>query len=272
MIGRVTRDQYISEVGRLIGEGERLQSKPSMVAMRTWIALSDELLRQAWGSMDRYHLSWLSVGRPSGAIRGRAMTEDEEDAYVIEVADAKTAVLRMSLKAVARPVAELLYVLVIQKNAQRIVEFGTSHGYSTIHLAAAADKTGGRVYSVDSMPEKTKVAAAHLEAAGLRDAVTLATADAVDFASALPRDIDFVLVDIPIAPFVPALEDVLDRLSPGALFFVDGGPDGYWDSEQARPLVQRFEDASDFVVTRLPMEKQQLLAVKLDPAASGANS
>jgi len=101
MIWRVTRDQLISETGRLVSEGERLQSQPSMAAMRTWIALTDELLRAAWGSMDRYHLSWLSVGRPSGAIRGRAMTEDEEDAYVREVAVAKTAVLRMSLKAVA---------------------------------------------------------------------------------------------------------------------------------------------------------------------------
>lgn len=178
----------------------------------------------------------------------------------------------MSLKAVARSVAELLYVLVIQKNAQRIVEFGTSHGYSTIHLAAAAAKTGGRVYSVDSMPEKTKIAAAHLDAAGLRDTVTLATADAAAFASVLPRDIDFALVDIPIAGFMPALEDVLDRLAPGALLFVDGGPDGYWDSEPARPFMQRLEDASDFVVARLPMEKQQILAVKLDATTSGATS
>ena len=41
-----------------------------MVALRTWIATSDELLREAWGSMDRYHLSWLMVGRPPGAVRG----------------------------------------------------------------------------------------------------------------------------------------------------------------------------------------------------------
>ena len=102
MIGRVTRDQYVSRVGRLIGEGERLQAQPSIAAMRTWIALSDDLLRDAWGSMDRYHLSWLSVGRPGDAIRGRAMTDLEESAYVREVAQAKTAVLRMSLKAVDR--------------------------------------------------------------------------------------------------------------------------------------------------------------------------
>ena len=100
MIGRVTRDEYIQAVRALVAEGERLERRPSMAALRTWIAASDELLRTAWGSMDRYHLSWLMVGRPADAIRGRAMTPDEEAAYVREVATAKTAALRMSLKAV----------------------------------------------------------------------------------------------------------------------------------------------------------------------------
>ncbi len=100
MIGGVTRDQYIAAIRALIGEGERLAERPSMPALQTWIAASDELLQNAWGSMDRYHLSWLRVGRPADAVRGRAMTDDEEAAYVRDVALAKTAALRMSLKAV----------------------------------------------------------------------------------------------------------------------------------------------------------------------------
>jgi hypothetical protein len=100
MIGRVTRDEYISATRTLVSEGERLAGRPSMAALRTWIATSDELLRNAWGSMDRYHLSWLMVGRPPDAVRGRAMTSGEEAAYVRDVAAAKTAALRMSLKAV----------------------------------------------------------------------------------------------------------------------------------------------------------------------------
>lgn len=100
MIGRVTRDEYIRAVRALISTGEQLGDRPSLAGLRAWIAASDELLRSAWGSMDRYHLSWLMVGRPSDAVRGRAMTAVEEDDYVREVAAAKTAALRMSLKAV----------------------------------------------------------------------------------------------------------------------------------------------------------------------------
>lgn len=100
MIEPVTRDEYIAATRSLIAEGERLGQRPSMAALRTWIAASDELLRNAWGSMDRYHLSWLMVGRPADAVRGRAMSLDEEAAYVRDVAAAKTAALRMSQRAV----------------------------------------------------------------------------------------------------------------------------------------------------------------------------
>src|SRR3954451_9235870 len=102
MIGRMTREQLIRETRRLIEEGERLDALPSLGGLRLWLQLSDDLLSSAWGSMDRYHLSWLMVGKPKETIRGRPMRADEEAAYVREVAAAKTSSLRMSLDAVER--------------------------------------------------------------------------------------------------------------------------------------------------------------------------
>jgi hypothetical protein len=96
----MTRDELIRDTRRLVEEGERLQQTPSMTALRTWLALSDDLLSRAWGSMDRYHLVWLGVGRPRDTIRGRPLTPDEEADYVREVASQKTAALQMSLRAV----------------------------------------------------------------------------------------------------------------------------------------------------------------------------
>ena len=76
--------------------------QPSLNALQTWLQLSDDLLATAWGTMDRYHLAWLMVGKPKGIIRGRGLTGAEEAAYVREVAAQKTAALRMSLDAVER--------------------------------------------------------------------------------------------------------------------------------------------------------------------------
>ena len=95
----MTRDELVRRTRQLIDEGDRLVANPSNAALKVWLQLSDELLAAAWGSMDRYHLAWLQVGRPKDIVRGRPMTDAESAAYVREVASAKTAVLRMSADA-----------------------------------------------------------------------------------------------------------------------------------------------------------------------------
>jgi hypothetical protein len=98
----VTRDELIAGTRQLIDEGDRLRANPSLPSLQMWLQRSDDLLATAWGSMDRYHLAWLMVGKPKAIVRGRPMTPDEEAAYVRLVAEQKTAALRMSLDAVER--------------------------------------------------------------------------------------------------------------------------------------------------------------------------
>jgi hypothetical protein len=98
----VTRDELIARTRQLIDGGERLLAQPSMPGLRVWLQLSDDLLSAAWGTMDRYHLAWLMVGKPKGIVRGRALTADEEAAYVREVAEQKIAALHASLEAAER--------------------------------------------------------------------------------------------------------------------------------------------------------------------------
>lgn len=95
----MTRSDLITRTRSLIEEGERLSVTPALTSLQGWIRASDALLSEAWGSMDRYHMSWLMVGRPAGAVRGRPMYPAEEAAYVRDVAVQKTAALRMSLTA-----------------------------------------------------------------------------------------------------------------------------------------------------------------------------
>jgi predicted O-methyltransferase YrrM len=62
---------------------------------------------------------------------------------------------------VERDTAELLGVLIRAAGARRILELGTSNGYSTIWLADAAQATGGRVVSVDLDAGRTGLARAN---------------------------------------------------------------------------------------------------------------
>ena len=74
--------------------------------------------------------------------------------------------------------AQLLGVLVRAMGARRVLEIGTSNGYSTLWLADAAEAVGGRVVSLDIDPARSALAAEHLGRAGLGGVVELLTEDA----------------------------------------------------------------------------------------------
>ena len=128
----------------------------------------------------------------------------------------------LRLKAVSPQVAHYLCLTAIHQQAQTLVEFGTSHGYSTLHLAAAAQRTGGRIFSLDRVLEKTAAARDNLRQAGLDHLVECYTGEGDAFITALPERVDFVFVDFGLPAFAPMFTMLESRLVAGAFLFVDG--------------------------------------------------
>ncbi len=62
--------------------------------------------------------------------------------------------------------AQIVSMLARGSRAKRVLEIGTSNGYSTIWLAASVVPAGGRVISIDRSPEKHKMARENLAKAG----------------------------------------------------------------------------------------------------------
>ncbi|MGY4531990.1 putative O-methyltransferase YrrM [Pseudomonas sp. TE3786] len=125
--------------------------------------------------------------------------------------------------AVSPATGTLLYMLARSIGAQAIVEFGTSFGISTIHLAAALrDNGGGRLISSEFEPSKVQKARAHLEQGGLLDLVEIRQGDALQTLSVeLPERIDLVLLDGAKALYPQILRQLEQRLRPGALIIAD---------------------------------------------------
>lgn len=124
---------------------------------------------------------------------------------------------------VSRETGTLLYMLARANWAKSIVEFGTSFGLSTIHLAAALrDNGGGRLITTEFESSKIARARHHLEEAGLADLVEFREGDALQtLATGLPESIDLVLLD-GAKPLYPDILDLLeDRLQTGALIVAD---------------------------------------------------
>ena len=90
---------------------------------------------------------------------------------------------------------EFLYMQALASGARNIVEFGTSYGISTLYLAAAAKRNGGRVITCEYVPHKAEAARKNFERAGLADYIELREGDALETLQDLDFSPDFVLLD-----------------------------------------------------------------------------
>jgi predicted O-methyltransferase YrrM len=116
----------------------------------------------------------------------------------------------------------LLYTLIRASRPATVVEFGTSFGISTIHLAAAVRDNGtGRVVSTELHAAKVARARANLVEAGLADVVTILAGDARETLAGLPGPVGFVLLDGWKDLYLPVLRQLEPRLVAGALVVAD---------------------------------------------------
>jgi predicted O-methyltransferase YrrM len=122
---------------------------------------------------------------------------------------------------VGREVAELLRDLALGLGAKTIVELGTSYGYSTLFLADAARRTGGRLYTYDVVESKQAYAREHLAQAGLDGYVEWRCGDAVELLRDQPGPIELVLMDLWKDLYVACLDLVHPSLAPGGVIVAD---------------------------------------------------
>jgi predicted O-methyltransferase YrrM len=125
-------------------------------------------------------------------------------------------VLQDAYMPVSPDTGRLLYALVRACRPEIVVEFGTSFGISTIHLAAAVTDNGtGRVVTTELSDRKATAARNSLEQAGLAGVVTILQGDAVETLASVSGPVGFVLLDVPVLGLLQP------RLVAGALVIAD---------------------------------------------------
>ena len=161
---------------------------------------------------------------------------------------------------ITRDTGEFLSVLVQATAARRVLEIGTSNGYSTLWLANAARATGGAVTTVELSDYKVGLARQNFSRSGLAASITLVQDDAgrvLERAADASFDLVFLDAERPEYPgWWPHLKRVL---RPGGLLVVDNATS---HPEQMAPFVALVKADADCTTSLVPVGNGECLAVK----------
>jgi predicted O-methyltransferase YrrM len=129
---------------------------------------------------------------------------------------------RERLRNVEPATARMLAVLVRATHARRVLELGTSNGYSTLWLADAVASTGGRITTVEIDPQRAKMAEENFARAGLATRIDLRVEDAAAVLAASADDAwGFVFLDAERDQYVGYWPELVRILSLPGLLAVD---------------------------------------------------
>ena len=174
------------------------------------------------------------------AVFGRYAARHQADLdRMRELGPAGFAIRDEFLLPVGLDVGRFLHAMVLARRPARILELGTSYGYSTLFLADAARAIGARVVTMELADYKQAHACTELTEAGLADAVDFRCGDALALLAADPGPWDFVLLDIWKELYLPCFNAFYPKLSEEALI----ASDNMVDPEMARPDVRVYREA-----------------------------
>ncbi len=129
----------------------------------------------------------------------------------------------------------LLFALVAPNAGCEVLEIGSSRGYSTIWLAAAARILGGRVVSLEQVPGKIEAWRRNVADAGLEEWTELVEGDARETLPALEDGFDVVFLDAWKDDYERHFEVARTKLEPGGVVVAD--------NVNSNPVVQAYARA-----------------------------
>ncbi len=155
---------------------------------------------------------------------------------------------------------EFLSVLVRFGTARRVLEIGTSNGYSTLWLAEAAAAIDGHVTTLEFAEDKVAMARSTFARSGLAAHITLVHGDAGQWlAGAAEGSIDLLFLDSDRGQYAGWWPQLRRVLRPGGLLVVDNATS---HAEEMEPLCLLLDADPDFSTSVVPVGNGELLAVR----------
>jgi len=123
---------------------------------------------------------------------------------------------------------KLLYDIIVKNGYTRALEIGTSTGHSSIWIAWALSKTGGKLITIEIDESRHKEAVANIREAGLSEFVDARLADAHKLVKELDGPFDFIFSDADKGWYTNYFKDVDPKLVSGGCFTAHNVRPGSW--------------------------------------------
>jgi predicted O-methyltransferase YrrM len=161
---------------------------------------------------------------------------------------------------ITRDTGQFLEVLVKAARARRILEIGTSNGYSTLWLARAATAVGGRVTTIERSEYKFSLAKANFERAGLTGVIQQVQDEAGNVLSRVEEaSIDFIFLDSERSAYPGWWQQLKRSLSQGGLVVVDNAIS---HQSELAPFMALVEVDPEFTTCLVPVGNGEFVAVR----------
>ena len=124
---------------------------------------------------------------------------------------------------------QALFNLIVKNNYTRALEIGTSTGHSSIWMAWALSKTGGKLITIEIDEDRHKTALQNFKKAGVEEFIDARLADAHQLVKELKGPFDFVFSDADKEWYTQYFKEVDPKLVVGGCFTAHNVTDGFGD-------------------------------------------
>jgi len=161
---------------------------------------------------------------------------------------------------ITRDTGEFLALLVRATAARRILEIGTSNGYSTLWLADAALSIGARVTTLEFLQAKFDLAAQNFARTPVAECIEQVLGDAGTYLAKSPDSaFDLVFLDSARSDYTGWWPDLKRVIRPGGLLVVDNALS---HADEMAPFIAMVQSDPDYTTCLVPVGKGEFLATR----------
>lgn len=164
---------------------------------------------------------------------------------------------------ISKESANFLNMLIKISRVKKVVEVGTSNGYSGIWIAKALKETGGKrshLTTIEYYEKRIELAKENFKKCGIDDIITIKQGSACDVLETIDYGIDLAFIDANKSEYIKYFELIDPKLHSGGIIVADNITS---HAEKVAPFVEKIKSDPNYQVEILDFPGGMLVGYKL---------